>query len=213
MLIKWRSNSGFPAVSSMFDDFFNNDLTSFFGRDMSEFFNQNQNLVMPAVNIKESSDNFQIEVAAPGLRKEDFKLHLENKVLTVSAVKESRSEFAPQSQNQTSNQAENNSPSLDNAGNQITGDTGTTEADADQNTSVSATSGNQSSGMQTATQSAPHRYTRQEFSYTSFQRSFTLPEATEPEQISANYQDGILTITVPKKQQNPSNTKRSISIS
>ncbi|MDQ4138984.1 MAG: Hsp20 family protein, partial [Bacteroidota bacterium] len=84
----------------MFDDFFNNDLTSFFGRDMSDFFNRNQNMVMPAVNIKESQDNFQIELAAPGLRKEDFQLHLENNILTVSAQKETRNTYGSGNQNQ-----------------------------------------------------------------------------------------------------------------
>lgn len=61
-------------LSTMFDDFFNSDLTSFFGRDMSELFNSNPGMVMPAVNVKETQEAFQIEVAAPGLRKEDFSL-------------------------------------------------------------------------------------------------------------------------------------------
>lgn len=196
----------------MFDDFFNNDLTSFFGRDMSDFFNRNQSRLIPAVNIKELQDNFQIEVAAPGLRKEGFQLHLENKVLTVSAQKETRSGVEPNAANQSNDQNQNSSPTATKTVNQTSGATTTTEAGANQNTEVSNASGGTSTGMQTARPSTSQRYTRQEFSYTSFQRSFTLPEATEPEQISANYQDGILTITVPKKQRNQSNTKRTINI-
>ena len=195
----------------MFDDFFNTDLTSFFGRDMSEFFNRNQNMVIPAVNIKESPDNFQIEVAAPSLRKEDFKLHLEKNILTVSAQRETRSSYEPEAPSQATDQGQENTPTVTDS--QATEPANTSTPDANQNTNVASANGDQSTAMQGAAPSQPQRYTRQEFSYTSFQRSFTLPEATEPEQISATYQDGILTITVPKKQQASVNAKRTINIS
>lgn len=209
MLIKWRDNTGFPALSSMFDDFFNNDLTSFFGRDMSEFFNRNQSLVMPAVNIKETPDAFQIEVAAPGLRKEDFKLNLDHNILTISAQRETRSGYEqPQSESQTNEQGAT-AVTEGQTGEQ----TNTNNQDAHQNAGGTPSSGEQSPAMPGGSQNKPQRYTRREFSYTSFQRSFTLPETVEAEQISANYQDGILTINVPKQPQKPANNKRTIDIS
>jgi HSP20 family protein len=217
MLIRWRNNS-FPALPSMFDDFFNNDLTSFFGRDMSEFFNRNQNLIMPAVNIKESQDAFQIEVAAPGLRKEDFKLNLDHNVLTVSVQRESRREFEqPQAQSQTGEQSQTNDQgnnlSAATTEGQSSEQTNSDSQGSNQNIGMTQASGGQSLAMQVSSQNQPQRYTRREFSYTSFQRSFTLPETVEPEQISANYQDGILTINVPKRQQNQGNASRTIDIS
>ncbi len=148
MLIRWRNISGFPAVSNMFDDFFNNDLTSFFGRDMSDFFDQNQNMIMPAVNIKESPDNFQIEVAAPGLRKEDFKLHLENNILTVSAQRETRSGFEPNQKSQPMDQESNSSAAA--TDNQTTGQTSTGDQEINQNAGSSQSNG-QSSAVQAAT--------------------------------------------------------------
>lgn len=42
---------------------------------------------MPAVNIREERDHFKIEVAAPGLRKDDFAIHVEENVLTISSKK------------------------------------------------------------------------------------------------------------------------------
>ena len=69
-LIKWRKpDELFPAFSSMVNDFFRDD--DFFG---SRF------MVMkaPAVNVKETNDAFKLEVAAPGMKKDDFKVEVEN---------------------------------------------------------------------------------------------------------------------------------------
>lgn len=124
-----RFNSQFP---NLYDKFFNDDLSIFAGRDFSNN--------IPAVNIKEDENNYFIELAAPGLNKEDFKLHVESDVLTVSAERKTENE-----------QKEEN-------------------------------------------------YTRKEFSYTSFKRSFRLPKTAEGESIQANYKDGVVYITVPKKE-------------
>jgi HSP20 family protein len=43
---------------------------------------------VPAVNIMEDNDGYTIEVAAPGLNKKDFNIHLENNVLTISSERE-----------------------------------------------------------------------------------------------------------------------------
>lgn len=56
-------------------------------------------------------------------------------------------------------------------------------------------------------------YTRREFGYSSFKRIFTLPESVNDEKINANYQDGILSILLPKKEEAKQKPARSIKIS
>lgn len=104
-----------------------------------------------AVNIKESEKEYQLEFAAPGFEKDEFKLNLENQVLTVSAEKKNESR-------------------------------------------------EEQSG-----------YTRREFAYSAFQRSFTLPESVQEEGIKAEYKNGILLVSIPKKEAE-SKQKRSISV-
>lgn len=79
-----------PSVKNNFSDF----VDEFFGRDLlsSEFFRPKTGINMPAVNIVEGSEDFKIEVAAPGLEKDDFKIDLENNVLTISSEKEEKNE-------------------------------------------------------------------------------------------------------------------------
>jgi HSP20 family protein len=111
---------------------------------------------LPSVNIAETNDSFNIEVAAPGMKRDDFKVELDNNVLTISSEVENKKE----------------------------------EKDKEGN------------------------YTRKEFSYQSFQRSFALPEnKVEGEKIAARYADGILHITVPKKEEAKVKPARKISIS
>lgn len=122
-----------------------------------EFFNMNfssSGSTLPSVNIKETKDNFVVEVAAPGMRKEDFKIELDNNVMTISSE---RSE---------------------------------TEGDKDKE-------GN---------------YTRREFSYQSFQRSFTLPNTVQGENVSAQYKDGVLNIVIPKREEAKQKPSRIIEI-
>ena len=58
----------------------------FFGRNaLSSFFSDGADYSVPAVNIKENDKDFEIEVAAPGLSKADFKVNIEKNVLTVSS--------------------------------------------------------------------------------------------------------------------------------
>ena len=74
-----RTNAAFPSIM---------------GNVMNEFFSPaalNQHGV-PAVNIIENENGFRVEVAAPGLSKEDFKLNLEHNSLTISAHKEHKNE-------------------------------------------------------------------------------------------------------------------------
>lgn len=67
-----------------------------FGKFMDEFFNRSISDIVgtdfthesPAVNIIETEDSFELEVAAPGLEKKDFKVLIEKDQLTISAEKE-----------------------------------------------------------------------------------------------------------------------------
>lgn len=141
-LIK-RSNDLFP---SLFDDFFGRD---WLNRDVAS------GSTMPAVNLKEDENNFEVELAAPGMNKNDFKIELDNNVLTISCEKEEKRE------------------EKDEKG----------------------------------------QYARREFNYRSFKRSFTLPNTIESDKINAKYADGILKLTIPKKEEAKKRASRQISIS
>jgi len=145
MLAK-RNESYFPTF---FDRFWNNELMDW---NRSNFSSTNTSL--PAVNVKETEDDFIIELAAPGMNKKDFKVSLNNNILTISSeIKDEKEE------------------SNDN-------------------------------------------YTRKEFSYQSFQRSFTVPENTvNGEKISAKYNEGILNIVLPKREEVKPQPEREIKIS
>ncbi len=68
--------------------------------------------------------------------------------------------------------------------------------------------------METKTENekTDEKYTRKEFSYTSFKRSFTLPETVDSEKIKASYKDGILSFDLPKKEEALPKPKRMIEI-
>ncbi|MBL3654722.1 Hsp20/alpha crystallin family protein [Fulvivirga sediminis] len=137
-----RTNDLFPTF---FDDFLSRDMFNFSG----------SNATMPAVNIKESESDFQVEVAAPGANKKDFKVEVDNNLLTISYEKEVKNE-------------EKN-------------DEG--------------------------------KFTKREFNYQSFQRSFTLPSTVLGDKIEAKYTDGILALSIPKKEEAKTATSRLIEIS
>lgn len=127
-----RVNDIFPE---MLDDFFKPWNERFTGNMWGKM------LTMPAVNITENKDNFQVSLAAPGLRKEDFHIDLDGNMLTISCEKEEEKEEKVE------------------------------------------------------------KMTRKEYSFTSFSRSFTLPEELMMEKIEATYVDGILNIVLPKKEE------------
>lgn len=83
MLPALRKRSSFP---SLIDEFFGGDVLPGF------FLDFDKRIATPAVNIIESKDDYRIEVAAPGLNKDDFKINIENNVLTISAEKEEKTE-------------------------------------------------------------------------------------------------------------------------
>ena len=140
-----RTENYFPSI---FDRFFNNELMDW---GLSNFSSTNTSL--PAVNVKETNDEFQIELAAPGMDKKDFKVNFKNNVLTISSERNEEKE------------------------------------DKNEN------------------------YTRREFSYQSFQRAFTVPEnAVLGEKISAKYTEGILKVTLPKRDEVKPQPEREIKI-
>lgn len=107
---------------------------------------------VPAVNIKENEKNYELELAVPGMHKDDFNVEVDHKIMTISAELENE-------------------------------DTKSTE-----------------------------NYTRREFSYSSFKRSFTLPETIAQDKIKASYKDGVLKLNLPKKEEALPKPKRMISI-
>jgi len=145
-LIKWKNNLTNPATQNTFSDFFNDFFNdSLMSRD---YFKS-----VPAVNISERPNDFLIEMAAPGFSKEDFKVNIENEVLTISAEKKNE-------------QKDENS-----------------------------------------------RYTRKEFQYSTFTRTFTMPEHVEADKIGAEYKEGVLKLLLPKKEEAKVKPAREIKIS
>jgi len=150
MTLAKLSDNLFPSFPSFFNRFFEGDLMDWSSTNFAAL-----NSTLPAVNIKEDENDYRIEVAAPGMKKGDFKLNYENGRLTIaSETKE-----------------ENKEGEKDN-------------------------------------------YTRREYRYQSFQRSFTVPENMEDsEKIQAKYSDGILYITLPKRDEVKPKPAREIKIS
>ena len=81
MLPVIRRNSLFPSI-----------VDEFFGKDIPGWMDMETGISSPSVNIIEGKEDFRIEVAAPGLEKEDFRINLQNNVLTISSEKENRKE-------------------------------------------------------------------------------------------------------------------------
>ena len=113
---------------------------------------ENLNKNVPAVNIKENETGFDLELAAPGFKKDSFKIEVDKTILTIS------------------------------------------------------------SELNTENIGEEHNYTRREFFYSAFKRVFTLPDTVDQGKINANYEDGILKLTLPKKEEALPKPKRSIEI-
>ena len=150
MTLVTRNRSLLNPLPLLFDDFFNRDAFNWGNSNFS-----NTNTTVPAVNIKETSENYEVEVAAPGMTKKDFKVELDGNVLTISSEKSTQQE-----------EGEDN------------------------------------------------RYSRKEFSYQSFQRTFNLQkEVMDIEKIQAKYENGLLRLLIPKKEEAKQKPPRLIQIS
>jgi HSP20 family protein len=144
-----RNGSSLNSLPALFDDFFNRDLFDWRQSNYSV-----SGTSLPAVNIIETNDGFEVEMAAPGMKKEDFKIELENNILSISSEK--RNEVKDENE----------------------------------------------------------KYSRKEFSYESFQRSFNLSkDVVDAEKINAKYQDGVLRLLIPKKEEAKQKPARLIKIS
>lgn len=126
-----KPNRLFPSV---WDDFF---------KPWNEWSDRGQlsrTLTVPAVNITENKDEYKLSLAAPGLKKDDFRIDVDESMLTISSEKVEEKE----------------------------------EKDG--------------------------KSTHKEYSYSSFYRSFTIPDDVKKEAVTASYTDGVLHIVLPKKE-------------
>src|SRR5436190_4896062 len=146
-----RNRNLLPSFSRVWDD------DDFFSRGLnwgvSNF--SDTGTTVPAINIRETGNSYEVEMAAPGMNKEDFKVELDNNILTISSEKSDEREEGGENE----------------------------------------------------------KYSRREFSYQSFQRSFSLPkEVVDEDKIQARYRDGVLNLTIPKKEQAKQKPPRKIQI-
>jgi HSP20 family protein len=135
-----NNRSLLPGFSDVFDSILNDT-----------FFNDRLVSRVPAANISENADEYHVELAAPGLKKDDFKITLDRNVLNISVEQ-----------------------TVENSDNQ-------------------------------------KNYSKREYSYNSFVRSFTLPESADDTKINATYVDGILKIEISKRDE-AKNVRRQIEI-
>jgi HSP20 family protein len=119
-----------PGFNDIFESFFNDS-----------FFSDRMISRVPAVNISETDGEYHIELAAPGLKKENFKISLDRNILNISA--EQKSEHNEEHK----------------------------------------------------------KYNKREYSYSSFVRSFALPDSADDARIEAEYNDGVLNVKVAKKEE------------
>lgn len=151
MALLVRNRATLPSVVS---DFFTGTslLPSVFDFDTDLLDMDGGSLIVPNANIVENEKDFKIELAAPGLQRNDFKVEIENGCLCISAEKEKE------------------------------------------------------------TKEDRKNYRRREFSYNSFSRSFTLPDNLVNDKIDAKYENGILSVTLPKKEVSVSKPAKQIKV-
>ncbi|MCE7993998.1 MAG: Hsp20/alpha crystallin family protein [Roseivirga sp.] len=128
----------FPKMPSLLSGFFDDE--DFFDMDLSRTGNGLASR-LPAANVKENENEFTIDLAVPGMKKDDFRIEIENGALSISSEKKEESEDKTDD------------------------------------------------------------YTRKEFSYSSFSRSFRLPDSVKEDKIKAKYDNGVLIVSLPKKEE------------
>lgn len=135
-----RNSVWLPEV---FNDFFNTD------------FMPKANATAPAINVKESDKGYTVELAAPGMTKEDFNVHINdegNLIIKMEQKSEKKEE----------------------------------------DKSV--------------------RYLRREFSYTKYEQTLILPDDVEKDKIAAKVENGVLTVELPKLEQQQVKVSRQIEV-
>ncbi len=145
-----RNGKFLNNIPDLFNEFFNREFLNWGESNFS-----NTGTTIPAVNIKERADDFEVEMAAPGMKKDDFRVELDGNLLTISSESSLQEE-----------------------------------------------------------EKFDEKFTRREFSYQSFQRSFTLPkDVVDAENINARYENGVLRLSIPKKEEARPKPPRKITIS
>jgi|SRR5450631_650992 len=143
-----RRGEYFPSV---FSDFFK-PWESPFDTNGGSLLGSLNPINIPAVNIAENKNNYEISLAAPGMKKDDFRIDVEGNSLTISAETEEKKEEKEE------------------------------------------------------------KYTRKEYNYSSFSRSFTLPEWVNKDKIDASYDNGLLRLVLPKTEEMKKLSPRHISV-
>ena len=138
MMPMMRTNNWIPAV---FNDLFNTE------------FMPKASATAPAINVKESDKGYTVELAAPGMKKEDFNVHINDEGNLIVKMEQEKKE-------------------------------------EDKNT----------------------RYLRREFSYTKFEQTLILPDDVEKDKISAKVEHGVLTVELPKVEEQKVKVSRQIDI-
>src|SRR2546423_13457348 len=82
-----KKSEWFPQLSQVFDDYLSKDLWNWGLNN-----NSVTNTTIPAVNIKETQETFEVEMAAPGMTKNDFAIELDGNTLIISSEKENQNE-------------------------------------------------------------------------------------------------------------------------
>jgi len=136
---------------SRFNDFFK-PWEEWFNNENSLFNGEWSSPSVPAVNISEKKDSYQLSLAAPGLTKDDFNINLDGDMLTISAEREESKE------------------------------------------------------------NKDKKFSRREYNYSSFSRSFTLPAEVMKDKIDASYDNGVLHLVLPKTEVAQKSAAKKISI-
>jgi len=144
--VKFSRPASPKSFTNVLDDIFNTSLSDIMGSDFS--------MNKPSVNIIENKDDYTIEVAAPGLKKEDFKIKVDKDQLIIQAHVEKEDEEA----------------------------------------------------------SNKKSYRRREFNFSSFKRSFHLSDKIDSDKISADYNAGILSLKIEKREEAKEKAPRTIEI-
>jgi HSP20 family protein len=138
----------YERVPLLFEDFFK-PWNGWFGDEGSLL---NRVLSVPAANITENKDYYEVALAVPGMKKDDLKIDVQGNLLTISSEKEETKE-------------ENDK-----------------------------------------------QFTRKEYNYSSFTRSFSLPDEVNQEKIGAKYEDGILKLTLPRREESKKFSAKQITV-
>lgn len=83
-----------PVLNSLLDDFFTRDIFDWTDRNFTAMGSN-----LPSVNLKETDKQLEVELAAPGLKKEDFKIEVDNNMLSISSEKKEEKEESSKKDN------------------------------------------------------------------------------------------------------------------